>query len=502
MTIPSSVLGPITSISSTLTCETNTKKVSALTVTSGALGVICSDDKTGGSFSSLNVTKTSSSNYDQECSSGDAVKGLKYSSGTLSFYCSSVGSSGDGNNGNGYGHDDGESNWGDGNAKTKTTLAIAGLLGPALTSTGTTSCTLPQVVTALTIDVDGNFGVSCGTPTSGSLSSSSVSSTQCSGSSGFANGLTYSNSKLTIACTGTIPTFSDNAYFNGVSGGTFLYDGSNFRVTIPSGVLGSTFSLDSQNDTCSGSDKVSGLTFTSSVLKVVCTSDDVTPISSVAVSSLVTGATPTATYSSSTKRMTLGIPAGATGATGAKGDTGATGSTGPAGPTGSTGPQGLKGDTGATGPQGIQGVKGDTGATGPAGADGALAVTSAAVSMGAVGSTPTVSLVSKKLTFVLPLGATGATGPAGPTGPTGAAGADGISPTISVNSTINNGTAAVSVAKTANDYKFTFTLPTIPTGYTEKYACFKNDGTVLILASSSSSCSNGTRYKILLDTSP
>ena len=122
--------------------------------------------------------------------------------------------------------------------------------------------------------------------------------------------------------------------------------------------------------------------------------------------------------------------------------------------------------------------------------------------MGAVGSTPTVSLVSKKLTFVLPLGATGATGPAGPTGPTGAAGADGISPTISVNSTINNGTAAVSVAKTANDYKFTFTLPTIPTGYTEKYVCISSrDQSMTLLSSSSSSCS-GTKNKILLDTSP
>jgi hypothetical protein len=143
--------------------------------------------------------------------------------------------------------------------------------------------------------------------------------------------------------------------------------------------------------------------------------------------------------------------------------------------------------------------------------------------MGAVGSTPTVFLTSKKLTFVLPLGATGATGatgsagpsgakgdtgatgpqgPIGLTGPAGANGVDGVTPTISVNSTINSGNAAVSVAKTLNDYKFTFTLPTIPSGYTEKYACFKSDGSIYILSNSYSSCSYGTKYKILLDTSP
>jgi hypothetical protein len=184
-----------------------------------------------------------------------------------------------------------------------------------------------------------------------------------------------------------------------VSGGTFGYDGSNFRVTLPSGVMGLTLGT---TISCSGTDRVSALTTDSSgKLKVLCS-------------------------------------AGATGATGPQGV------------------QGVKGDTGATGPAGPQGLKGDTGAT----------------------------------------GATGAQGIQGP------AGADGITPTISVNSTVNVGTAAVSVAKTLNDYKFTFTLPTIPTGYTEKYACFKNDGSIYILSSSSSSCSSGTRYKILLNTSP
>ena len=407
ISLPSGVIGPVKSVTTT-DCS-GTKKVIGLNLSTGTLGVDCGDDQTG-LGSTLKSTSSSSFDSSQSCSSGDAVKGLKYVSGTLSFLCSSVGSSSEGNNGNGYGHDDGESGWGDGNSKTKTTLAVAGLLGPALTSTGTTSCMLPQVVIALTIDTNGDFGVNCGTPSSGSLSSSSVSATQCSGSTGFANGLTYTNSKLTIACTSNIPTFSDNAIVNGVTGGLFAYDGSNFKVTIPSGVLGSTFSLDSANDSCAGSDKVSALTFISGVLKVVCSTDDVTPISSVVVSSLLAGASPTASYTSSSKRLTLGIPVGATGATGATGPAGATGSTGPAGP----------------------------------------------------------------------------------------AGADGITPTISVNSSINSGTAAVSVAKTANDYKFTFTLPSIPTGYTEKYACFKNDGSIQILANSYSSCTSGTKYTMLL----
>jgi hypothetical protein len=182
------------------------------------------------------------------------------------------------------------------------------------------------------------------------------------------------------------------------------YDGTSFTVIIPSGMMGSTVSLDSANDSCSGTDKVSALTLTSGVFRVVCTTDDVTPISSVAVTPLNVGASPTATYTTSNKRLTLGIPAGATGA---------------------------KGDTGAT----------------------------------------------------------------------GANGADGISPTISVTPTINNGTAAVSVAKTANDYKFTFTLPTIPTGYTAMTACM-NKSTGALYIKTTCSNSSETKYTILLDTSP
>ena len=271
---------------------------------------------------------------------------MKYADGKLSFLCDSVGSS--------YGNDDDSSN---------------------------------------------NSG--------GNLSSSSVSSTTCSGATGFAYGLTYTNSKLTIACTGTIPQFSDSAIVNGVTGGTLAYNGTNFLVTIPAGVLGSTTSLDPNNDECSGTDKVSGLTLVSNVLKVVCDSDETSPISTVTASPLSAGSNPTVSWSSSTKRLTFGIPSGATG---------------PAGP---------KGDTGSAGTNG----------------------------------------------------------------------ANGVTPIISVNSSISNGSPGVAVSTpSANNYRFTFTLPTIPSGYDEKYVCFKNDGEIYVLRDSNSSCSSGTRYKMLLDT--
>jgi len=334
---------------------------------------------------------------------------------TITYYCDSTGSSNDDHHGGN--DDDGENNWGDGNAKTKTTLAIAGLLGPALTSTGVTSCTLPQVVIALLIDTNGDFGVTCGTPATGSLSSSSVDTTLCSASKKFANGVAYSNGKLVATCTTTIPSFSDSVSYSIGSSASLSYDGTSFSLTLPPLQLDST-------STCSSTNRVSGITVSTS--------------------------------------GKLGVTCAAT-------STGA---------------------TGATGPQGIQGIKGDTGltgATGPAGADGSLAVTSAAVSMGAVGSTPTVTLSSKKLTFVLPLGATGATG---------AAGTAGITPTISVTSTIASGTAGVTVVKTSNDYKFTFTLPSIPTGYIEKDVCVSDNQITL---TTRTYCSSGTHYTMLLN---
>ena len=321
-------------------------------------------------------TKSSDFSSSQECSSGDVVKGLKYEDGKLSFLCDSVGSS--------NGSDSDSSN---------------------------------------------NSG--------GSISSNSVSTTKCSGSTGFANGLSYVSDKLTITCTSTMPNFGDDAVVNGTSGGRLAYDGSNFTLTIPAGVLGSTTTLDPSNDQCDGTEKVSGLTLVNNVLKVVCDPDETASISTVRVSSLSPSASPTVSWSSSTKTLSFGIPIGATG---------------PAGP---TGPQGVKGDTGSTGPAGA------TGPTGPQGIQGAK-------------------------------------------GNDGAAGKDGVTPVISVNSSISNGTPSVAVSTpSANSYRFTFTLPTVPVGYDEKYACFKSNGEVTISNSkySSNSCS-GTQYKILLDSSP
>jgi hypothetical protein len=75
-----------------------------------------------------------------------------------------------------------------------------------------------------------------------------------------------------------------------------------------------------------------------------------------------------------------------------------------------------------------------------------------------------------------------------------------VTPTISVDSTIRSGSAGVSVTKTGNDYKFTFTLPSSNSGYEEKHVCFKDDGEIYVLSNSSSKCSSGTKYKMLLDT--
>ena len=179
------------------------------------------------------------------------------------------------------------------------------------------------------------------------------------------------------------------------------------------------------------------MTLVNNVLKVVCDPDETASISTVRVSSLSPSASPTVSWSSSTKTLSFGIPIGATG---------------PAGP---TGPQGVKGDTGSTGPAGA------TGPTGPQGIQGAK-------------------------------------------GNDGAAGKDGVTPVISVNSTISPGTPSVAVSTpSANNYRFTFTLPTVPVGYDEKYACFKSNGEVTISNTKygSKECS-GTQYKILLDSSP
>jgi hypothetical protein len=195
------------------------------------------------------------------------------------------------------------------------------------------------------------------------------------------------------------------------------YDGTRFTVIIPSGLLGSTVGIDLDKDECSGTDKVSKLTFINNKFGVTCTSDSVTPISSATATTLTAGSNATATFNSSSRTLTLGIPAGA------------------------------KGDTG------LQGSPGPSGSPGKNGSDGT----------------------------------------------------DGLTPTIAVNSTIASGSAAVSVASSTPSgtprYTFTFTLPSIPTGYTERIACFKKDGNISII-SSPTACptASGTPYKILTAT--
>jgi hypothetical protein len=108
------------------------------------------------------------------------------------------------------------------------------------------------------------------------------------------------------------------------------------------------------------------------------------------------------------------------------------------------------------------------------------------------------------------VGATGATGAAGSqgiqgltgstglTGAAGAAGTNGITPTISVNSSIASGTASVSVIKTSNDYKFTFTLPAIPSGYQEMQICVKKSDATMYLQTSCSPAGQYTSYTVLV----
>lgn len=114
------------------------------------------------------------------------------------------------------------------------------------------------------------------------------------------------------------------------------------------------------------------------------------------VSTLAEGAKATASLSGEglKKKLSLGIPRGATGIQGPKGETGAAGERGPQGlqgpqgdvgpqgeigpqgPKGATGAQGPKGDAGEQGPQGVQGrqgpqgVQGETGPRGPQGLQG------------------------------------------------------------------------------------------------------------------------------------
>ena len=226
------------------------------------------------------------------------------------------------------------------------------------------------------------------------------------------------------------------------------------------------------------------------MLKVVCTTDDSTANFTVTATPVSYTATPVVSYTSRGNLWTFKIPGGAPGPTGSTGPAGPSGAPGAKGDTGLQGIQGAKGDTGL---QGIQGAKGDTGA---AGADSAASVNSVVVNMKSSSYSASATYSSKTLTLNLPAGATGSTGATGSQGIQGPAGADGISPTISVNPTIGSGTAAVSVQKTNNDYKFTFTLPSIPTGYIEQNVCVSNNQITL---TTKSTCTSGTHYTMLLN---
>ena len=135
---------------------------------------------------------------------------------------------------------------------------------------------------------------------------------------------------------------------------------------------------------------------------------------------------------------------------GAKGSTGSTGAQGPQGLQGPQGEEGEEGMVGPQGPEGLQGIQGIQGIQGPVGPQGERGIA------GAKGEK----------------GDTGPQGPPGIDGKTiitegtggGSKGDDGITPTISVDETVNTGPAAVSVTKSGNDYKFRFTLPSPGTG--------------------------------------
>jgi hypothetical protein len=375
---------------------------------------------------------------------------------TLTFLCASVGSGGSGGDGNSHGDDDEESSWGDGNSKTKTTLAVAGLLGPVLAANS--DCSTGQFATGLNQDASGNFGVNCASPTSmplpsftfsgsssvvsitsgpsaavsyngtkfsivipsgilgaANLSSSDVSSSTCSGSTPDAYGLEVVSSQIKIRCTANpMPSYTKTASFATTSSstGSFAYDGTKFTVVIPSGILGSTISLDPNNDSCTGTDKVSSLTLVSNVLKVVCTTDDATANFTVTATSLPYTASPAVTYTSKGNLWTFKIPGGA------------------------------------------------PGPTGPA-------------------------------------------GPSGPAGNNGADGSDGKTPIIAVATSIANGSPAVAVAtstvSSTPKYTFTFTLPTIPTGYQEMDVCVKkSDGTMYLKTACPSPTSSYYAYTVLV----
>ncbi len=284
------------------------------------------------------------------CSSGTAVRKIKLVSTTLTYECGSTGSSGG------------------------TDLSDLDVEKETSSSKFSDSekCSSGQAIRGLAFDDDGELSFLCESVVSSASPTPAPLPT-----------FSFSGSSVSI-------TTSSSA--------SVSYNGTRFSIVIPSGILGSTITLDSNNDQCDGTEKVSGLTLVSNVLKVVCDEDETSPISTVTASPTSAGSSPSVSWSSSLKRLTFVIPAGA---------------------------------------------KGDTGSPGPTGSSG-------------------------------------------------------VTPIISVNSSISNGSPGVVVSTPSpNNYRFTFTLPTISSGYDETFVCIKS-GEITVLARESSSCS-GTKYRMLLD---
>lgn len=127
-------------------------------------------------------------------------------------------------------------------------------------------------------------------------------------------------------------------------------------------------------------------------------------------------------------------PTGAAGPAGPKGETGAAGPAGPAGPAGAkgdTGPAGPAGPAGEQGAPGPAGPKGDTGPAGPAGPEGET---------GPAG----------------PKGDTGPAGPEGPAGPAGPAGGASNFAIVSIDGSLEKGTAASATRTSTGSYDVTF----------------------------------------------
>jgi hypothetical protein len=132
-------------------------------------------------------------------------------------------------------------------------------------------------------------------------------------------------------------------------------------------------------------------------------------------------------------------------------------------------------------------------------------ISSVSVSPTSAGSSPTVSWSSsnKRLSFVIPTGASGSPGPSGSPGSKGNDGNDGKTPVIAVNPTIGTGSPRMAVATSSPSgnptYTFTLTLPAIPSGYEEMDVCVKkSDGSMYLRNSCPNPSSSYNSYTVLV----